>query len=349
MYDYIFVLSLGVAFILLFAWAFKALPQENWQILATVPLAKEGVQNWKGLNLTYYGIFIALATVTGVLILLVLTSAIHVPITLTFLLVGSILVIGLAASKAVALRVENKPYTFTIAGACFAGVFTVPVIVFILDHFIIAEPNHLPVIPILASFAIAYAIGEGIGRLACISFGCCYGKPLSECHPTVRRFFRKHGFVFTGKLKKIAYESGLDGKHVVPVQAVTALLYVTVGLVATLFFLKGHSSISLLLTIFVTQSWRVLSETLRADYRGTGNFTAYQIMALVSIAYVLLVVYLLGGAVAPDANLAAGLISLWDPTVILFLQCVGLVTFLYTGRSMVTAATISFRIVRDRI
>ncbi len=349
MYDEIFVLTLGVAFILLFAWAFKTLPQENWQILATVPLIKDGVKNWKGLNLTYYGIFIALATATGVFMLLVLTSAIHVPIALTFLLAGSVLVMGLGASKAIALRVENKPHTFTVAGACFAGVLVVPAIIFILDHFIFADPNRLPVIPILASFAIAYAIGEGVGRLACISFGCCYGKPLSECHPIIQRLFRKHEFVFTGKLKKIAYEGGLDEKHVVPVQAVTALLYVAVGLVATLFFLKGHNSISLLMTVLVTQSWRVLSETLRADYRGPQNFTAYQIMALVTIFYVLLLVYLLSGAATPAANLAAGLISLWDPTVILFLQCVGLVTFLYTGRSMVTASTISFHIVRDRI
>ena len=349
MYDEIFVLSLGVAFILLFAWAFKTLPQEDWQILATVPLAKDSAQNWKGLNLTYYGIFIALATMIGVFILLVLTSAIYVPIMLTFLVVGFILVIGLAASKAVALLVENKPYTFTIAGACFAGVFAVPPIILILDRFIIAEPNHLPVIPILASFSIAYAIGEGLGRLACISFGCCYGKPLSECHPIVRGFFGKCGFVFTGKLKKIAYERGLDGENVVPVQAVTAILYVTIGLIATLFFLKGHSSLALLLTIIVTQSWRVFSETLRADYRGPGNFTAYQVMSLASIAYVFLVVYLMGTVAVPAANVATGLASLWDPTVILFLQCVGLVTFVYTGRSMVTAATISFHIVRDRI
>ena len=211
MYDEIFVLSLGLAFILLLGWAFKALPQENWQILATVPLTKKGPENWKGLNLTYYGLFIAMGTVIGVFILLVLTSAVHVPVMVTFLIVTFALVIGLAASKAVASFVENKPHTFTIAGACFAGVFTLPPMVFISNHFIVAEPNYLPTIPFLASMAIAYAIGEGLGRLACISFGCCYGKPWSECHPTIGRFLGKYDFVFTGKLKKIAYERGLDG------------------------------------------------------------------------------------------------------------------------------------------
>ncbi len=349
MYEVVFVLSLGVVFISLLGWAFKALPQENWQILATVPLTKQGPQNWKGLNLTYYGLFIAIATVISVSILLVLTSAVLVPITLTFLVVAFVLLIGLVASRAVASLVEHKPHTFTIAGACFAGVFTVPPIVFILDRFIIPEQNHLPVIPVLASLAIAYAIGEGIGRLACISFGCCYGKPLSECHPIMGRFLGRYGLVFTGKLKKIAYEGGLDGKCVAPVQAITAVLYVTAGLVATLFFLKNYYSVALILTIVVTQSWRILSETLRADYRGPGNFTAYQIMASVSMAYVVIVAYLLGSGANPDASLGMGLASLWNPAVIIFLQVVGLVVFLYTGRSMVTVATISFHIVRDRI
>ena len=349
MYDVIFVLSLGVAFMALLSWAFKALPQENWQILAAVPLTKQGPQHWRGLNLTYYGLFIAMATVISVSILLVLTSAVLVPITVTFLIVTMTLVIGLVASRAVASLVEHKPHTFTIAGACVAGVFTVPPIVFITNSFIIPEPNHLPVIPVLASLAIAYAIGEGIGRLACISFGCCYGKPLSECHPTIGRFLSKYGIIFTGELKKIAYEGGLDGKCVVPVQGITALLYVTTGLVSTLFFLKSYYSAALILTIIVTQSWRVLSETLRADYRGPGAFTAYQIMALVSMVYVVIVACLLGSGADPAANLETGLASLWDPAVIIFLQVVGIVTFLYTGRSMVTAATISFHIVRDRI
>ncbi|MGC8602282.1 MAG: prolipoprotein diacylglyceryl transferase family protein [Desulfomonilaceae bacterium] len=349
MYDEIFVLTLGFSFILLFAWAFKALPQEDWQILAIVPLTKTGVQNWQGLNLTYYGLFIAFATVVALSTLLVLLSAIHIPISAILSISAFTLLIGLIASKFFAALVEKKPHTFTIAGAFFAGFFTLPPIVLVFDRFVLAESNRLPMIPILASFGIAYAIGEGLGRLACISFGCCYGKLFSDCHPIFRRFLGKYCFVFNGKLKKIAYESGLDGKRVVPVQAITALLYVTVGLITTFVFLKGHYSTALIVTIFFTQSWRVLSETLRADYRGDGNLTAYQIMALVSIPYVLFINFLFVDACSPAANVKNGLITLWDPMVFLFIQIVGLTTFVFTGRSMVTSSTISFHIVTERI
>ena len=44
-------------------------------------------------------------------------------------------------------------------------------------------------------------------------------------------------FVFSGSMKKISYASGLEGKQVIPIQALTCLLYVGVGLIATLLFL----------------------------------------------------------------------------------------------------------------
>ena len=349
MYDEIFVSALGISFVLIFSWAFRTLPQEQWQILAVAPLAKDRDQNWQGLNITYYGLFIALATVASVAILLVLTSAIGLQVTTIFLLAILIMVIGLTASKVIASLVENKRHTFTIAGACFSGVFIVPPAIWLLDHLNMAAPYKLPAIPLMAAIAIAYSIGEGLGRLACISFGCCYGKPLSDCPPSIVRFLGKYVFVFYGKMKKIAYESGLDGERVVPVQGITALLYVTIGLFAIWLFLKGLFGSALILTMISTQCWRVLSETLRADYRGHRKFTAYQIMALVSMPYVVLTTGLFNGLPSPAPDIKTGVEALWDPAVILFLQIAGLVTFLLTGRSMVTASTISFRILKDKI
>jgi hypothetical protein len=51
---------------------------------------------------------------------------------------------------------------------------------------------------------IAYAFGEGLGRLACISFGCCYGVALPEAHPLLRHMFDRWHFVFSGSMKKIS-------------------------------------------------------------------------------------------------------------------------------------------------
>jgi hypothetical protein len=76
-------------------------------------------------------------------------------------------------------------------------------------------------------------------------------------------------------MKKISYASGLEGKQVIPIQALTCLLYVGVGLIATLLFLKGNYDVAFVSSMAVTQGWRILSEVLRADYRGNGKITAY--------------------------------------------------------------------------
>jgi hypothetical protein len=55
---------------------------------------------------------------------------------------------------------------------------------------------------VMAAAAIAYAFGEGLGRLACISFGCCYGRPLHQCHPMVQPFLSRFCLTFTGHTKK---------------------------------------------------------------------------------------------------------------------------------------------------
>ena len=57
----------------------------------------------------------------------------------------------------------------------------------------------------------------------------------------------------------------------IPIQALTCLLNVGVGLIATLLFLKGNYDVAFVSSMAVTQGWRTLSEVLRADYRGNGK------------------------------------------------------------------------------
>jgi prolipoprotein diacylglyceryltransferase len=73
-----------------------------------------------------------------------------------------------------------------------------------------------------AAIAAAYALGEGCGRLACISFGCCYGRPLDRLPAVLRRLLTPFSVVYHGTTKKIAYAGHLDDKPVVAVQAITA-------------------------------------------------------------------------------------------------------------------------------
>jgi hypothetical protein len=349
MTDELFVLTLAACFGALLGWAFKTLPEERWQILASVPVSKDGQDNWTGVNLTYYGVFIALATVIAVSVVFVLLAAISVPAKTTFIMVGLLFCLCFPAAKMIARVVENKPQTLTIGGASFLGFLASPGIVWALGTDSGLGGSHVPALPALASMVIAYALGEGLGRLACISFGCCYGKPLAQCHPWLRRVIGRHAFVFSGKVKKIAYERGLDGKGVVPIQAITSVLYVTVALAGVLLYLKSCYSAAFIVTLTVTQSWRAVSEFLRADYRGNGKLSAYQIMAMMAIAYGFLVLAVFSGESLPAANLKAGVVSLWDPAVLIFLQFIGLATFFFTGRSMVTASSMSFHVVRERI
>jgi hypothetical protein len=205
------------------------------------------------------------------------------------------------------------------------------------------------VVPTLAALSIAYAFGEGMGRLACISFGCCYGKALSQSHPVIRKLFARHSFTFLGKTKKIAYASGLDGEKVIPIQAVTSVLYVATGLAGAFLYLSSRYTAAFVLATVVTQGWRSLSETLRADYRGEGRISAYQVMALIGIIYSLVIPALFPAVPASPPDLSAGLKILWSPGTLLFLQALWIAMFLYTGRSMVTGSTLSLYVHKDRI
>jgi hypothetical protein len=345
-----FVLALGALLFAYLAWGFRNLPQERWQILATLPWRPDSTGQWHGLNLTYYGVFSSAAQVVSVMAIFLLFGAVGATRGETALMVVVILGICIPASKLVALVVEKKSAVLTVGGAAFVGILLAPWAL-LLSNATLGKllDSHIPVLPALAAMGIAYGFGEGLGRLACISFGCCYGKLLRQSHPFVQRLFRRWHFVFRGPTKKIAYAGNLEGEKVVPIQAVTALLYTGVGLAGMLLFLHGAYSAALLLTIGVTQLWRAFSETLRADYRGAGRISAYQVFAMLSVAYVALTLAVLPAEALPSASLPAGLEALWHPGMVLFLIGLWIVTFLYYARSLVTGSHLSLYVCHDRI
>ena len=345
-----FVLSLGLLLGGLATWAFKCPPGERWQFLASVPILKDSSGRWHGLNFTYYGLLTANALVFGVGLLIVLLGSLHVPTTVTLALILAVLLLCLPAAKWVARLVEGKSCTFTVAGAFFVGIFVAPVV---LHFFNLVLPEvgvrRVPLVPALAAVMIAYTFGEALGRLACISFGCCYGVSLSAAHPILQKLLGRRHFVFSGKMKKISYASGMEGMQVVPIQAMTSLVYILAGLTASFLFLKGSFGVAFMLTIAVTQGWRSLSETLRADYRGGGRISAYQVMGVLAILLALALLYLLPAEGAPTVDLPAGIEAAWHPAVVLFLQGLWALVFLLFGKSMVTGAEISFHLRQDRI
>ncbi|MFC1836345.1 prolipoprotein diacylglyceryl transferase family protein [Thermodesulfobacteriota bacterium] len=229
----------------------------------------------------------------------------------------------------VARVVEKKPHTFTIGGPTFIAIFLTPAAVYSANLFL-AETSgvEIPMIAALSAIAVAYAMGEGIGRLACISFGCCYGKPLADCGDMVRRLIGRHAFVFSGKTKKIAYESDMEGREVVPIRAITSVAYVVAGLISLWLYLNPHFLTSLLVAMLTTQLWRILSEALRADYRGVGTVSAYQVMAGIAVIITIVVGFVVSAESVPIPNLILGLKTLWNPAMIIPLQLTGILTFM---------------------
>ncbi len=349
MNDELFVLWLAAVFTLVLSWGFRTLPQEKWQILAALPKSKDGNGGWIGQNFTFYGVFNANAYVLGVAVFIVLMGSLSLPLIGILTVVAGLLAVCIPAASIVARVVEKKRYTFTVGGASFVGILISPWLVAGLNA-VMAPSTAIPAMPFLAALSVGYAFGEGIGRLACISYGCCYGKPLSRCHSRIQKLFEKHSFVFLGETKKISYAGGLEGERVIPIQAVTAVIYCGWGVIGAYLFLKGFHSAAFFTTLAVTQTWRTASEFFRDDYRGGGKISAYQIMGVLSVFYALLIAFFFPTrTVSPPADIAIGLGYLWRPEIILSLQIIWIAVFLHTGRSRVTGSSLSFHVIRHRI
>lgn len=347
----LFLVILAALFAALFAWAFRALPQERWQFLAVMPGNKTATGEWQGLNLTFYGFFQATSNAMAAVMALALLGAIGVTARAVFALIAITFAVCWPASKLIARAVEKKAYTFTIGGAVFVGATVAPWVIKLLNATLAeALGGEIPVIPAMAAMSVAYAYGEGLGRLACISFGCCYGKSLDQLSPRLRRLFEPLSFTFAGATKKVAYEGSLEGIRVAPIQAITAVVLIIIALAGAYLFLKSHFTASLLFATAGTQVWRFLSEKLRADLRGKAQkISAYQVMALLMAPYCAGAALLFPNGQTAPPEIAAGLGLLWNPAVLLFCQALWLAVFLITGRSMVTGSTLSFFVHTDRI
>lgn len=346
----IFILTLTLVLFALFYWGFKTLPGESWQFLGCIPVGKREDGSWNAINLTYYGFFNALAYCLAAAFFFLLMGSVNVPFIAASLVLIIVLGICVPASKIIAILVEGKRHTFTVGGAFFAGLFAAPAAILFV-HAVIGQKLgfDLPPLNTLAAISAAYAMGEGVGRLACISFGCCYGKPLSACHPLFQRLFSRIHFVFSGETKKIAYAHRLDGQKVIPIQALTAVINCASSLMGCYLFLEGFAAQALASTVAITQGWRFVSEFFRADDRGAGILSTYQIMALLSVLFAIFLFFLLpdSGPKRPDLWLGMG--SLWDPLVLLSLGGLWLGSFIYTGRSRVTDAVVRFYVVKEKI
>lgn len=349
MIDLAFVTLFGALLLSALVWGFKTLPAERWQMIASVPLVKRADGSWLGLNLTYYGFFSATGNAVGMALMMLLMASIAMPSTLAVGFIMTMVMISFPASRLVAAIVERKRNTFTIAGSAFVATMLLPPLALGMQH-VLRSWLHIEIhpLPMLAGVAISYAIGESIGRLACISFGCCYGIPLRQARPSVARLFRRYNLVLHGHTKKVAYASGLAGERLIPVQVLTSLLFALAGLAGLALFLAEMWRAAALVPVVVTWGWRAASESLRADFRGDTRISPYQVMSLIALAYLVPVTCLLPSeGVAPNLSLAFSRIL--SVPVVTGLQVLWIALFLYYGRSRVTASTVSFHVLANQI
>ena len=348
--DMIFLVAMTCLLGLLLAWGFKHLPGERWQMLAVIPKSKDSDERWQGVNLTYYGFFLATGQIFAVVLLMILLGAAGVSLAGTLLATALILGVCIPASRIVAILVEGKRHTFTIGGASFVGILLAPWCVILAEKILNTFSEYrLPMLPVLSAMAVAYTLGEGFGRLGCISFGCCYGKALRDCSPFMQRVFSRTAFIFQGPMKKAIYEGRTGDQPLIPIQAMTCILYCLTAISGSFLFLRGCFPAAFLLSISVTQVWRILSETLRADFRGFSKTSAYQKMGGLAVLYVFLIVPFLDTPQLATPVIAEGIGLLWHPGIIIGLQAFWLVTFAVFGRSTVTTSTLSFQLIREHL
>ena len=330
------MLILGGMLTALFVWAFRRLPGEDWQFIACIPGDRRSA-GWNAINFTWFGFFSASAYVLAAALFILLMGAIGVAIFTSVFAVSVLLAICAPASVLVARIVEGRRHGFTVAGALFVGLLIAPLVFSAMNRL----GSNIPIGAALAALCIAYVLGEGVGRLACISFGCCYGKPVSETRGWLRKFSSRFHFQFFGASKKIAFASGLEGVKVVPVQAMTAVLHAMVALSCLLLFFAGQFGWTITLAMATTQPWRVYSETFRADFRGHTKISAYQIMASITTLASLTAPWLVP---SPDTtpDISQGFSTLGTAVALLILQLLWLFLFLFMGRSMQTGAELRF-------
>lgn len=346
MENIIFIIIISLILLILLVWSFIYLPKEKWQFIASVPIKKINAHEWKGLNLTYYGLFTALATVFSLVIYLVLATSINIPLSFIFFTVIFLLIVSIPSAKILASIIEKKKNTLSVGAAFFVGFLLIPILIIFSNIIIYSKSGiEIPLFPCLTTLVIAYNYGEGIGRLACISFGCCYGKPINSSN----KIFNVFNFIFFGKTKKISYASNLDGKKVIPIQAITSLLYISIGIFSTWLFLHSHLKLAFILSSIVSLAWRFYSEIFRADHRGGRKISTYQIFSIISILFSIFILFFLYSGNPSKPDIFSGIKSLWNPTILLGIQGISIFIFFFSGTSMVTGSSIKFFVQNDQI
>lgn len=314
--------------------------------MAVIPTGRDAGGGWEGVNLTWYGFFCAVGAwfTTGTTLFLAGAAGLGRGFLLTSAL--GLAPVILIASRVINRWVEGHWHGFTVGGASFAGMLAGPWIFWAASRIgFTGGRGSADALILMSALAPAYALGEGLGRLACLSFGCCYGRPINTLPVWLRMPMGRLATVLEGPLKKAAYAQGLEGVPLVPIQAMTSVVLSVAGLVGMAFFLQGAYRTALILPIVISQGWRVGSEFLRADDRGGGRLSAYQWMALAGGSFWVSVGVLwraVGVGGTPDVWRGLEQVRSWPALGLM--AAVAVTVFVRMGISTVTGARVDFHL-----
>jgi hypothetical protein len=347
------LLTLAIIGFISLRWAFKHLPEERWQFFDVLPIARTE-RGWQGVNITYYGIISALAYCIAIALFVFLCGAAKQSALLVSLFLAGLLAVAIPASKLIARWVEGSRATFTVSGALFVTCLVSPAVFYAvnaLGHWWNVTALHAPAV--IAAATISYCLGEAVGRLGCLSFGCCYGKPLADAGPIEQLIYARTATTYRGSLKKIAYASNLESVPVIAVQSVASVVLFALCLIGLWLFWSQSFAAALVVSLGGSQVWRVYSESLRADDRGetsaTSGFTAYQWMALLTTVVTLIAAWRLSELSPTMLVATSGFDALLRADVVFALQLlfIGIVWFM--GRSTVTGAHLQLLLFREKL
>ncbi|MBC7195846.1 MAG: prolipoprotein diacylglyceryl transferase [Deferribacterales bacterium] len=354
--EIIIFLSAYICFLGFFTYfGIKFFPKENYQVLCIIPVKKYKNGKWYGLNITYYGLISAISYTFAVFTFLILTKSYSIKIQIIVISAILILISCMPAARFMARIIEKKKNTFTISGAAFIGTLLSPIIFFATSYLFTLDLNFARKIAfiLLSALSVSYILGEGVGRLACISFGCCYGKKVDEYHGVFKNFFNKFNTVFEGKTKKASYEGGCENIKTIPVQSLSSIIYNTTGLIGIILFSLGYIKTCFVLTVVVANLWRFVTEFLRNDHRGTiKKYSNYQYFSFITIFYAFLIVLIFNVDIDKNGiffDIKSGFNEIKNFWITTFLLSIFVVSFIYTGISKVTYAKLEIEVFSKNI
>ncbi len=335
-------------------WGIRFLASERGQFLAAIPVAKNRQDGtWLAVNLTYYGLLTASAQILGLLVFLLLVSSAGTSLATAVSWGTALLTISAVSASMLARLIEGSRYTLTVGGASVAVLLIAPVSLTGIEALGWSSEHLQPsLIVLLAAISVAFCFGEGLGRLACLSFGCCYGRPIQSLPPFWRKMLARCSISFGSATKKAVYAGRLGGFDLVPIQAVSAITLSCLGGAGWSLFILGHLEAAFLATALPYHCWRIVSEYFRADYRGTGRWSTYQAASALMLPWILFWAWF--GAqesrrpqLQPDLEHA--LRAIWNPGLLLALQGLWCILLFSAGISRVTDSRVEFHVRRNRV